>query len=132
MSRVTIELSGTDTLLRKLAVRGAPVASALSRAIYEEANEVFRESQLQVPYRTGALAGSGMVNLPTIDSSGNILVEIFYGGAAAPYALYVHEERDRNYRNGRKAKYLYDPMMRRVGIMGKNIMDRVDHMLKVA
>jgi hypothetical protein len=108
------------------------VASALSRAIYEEANEVFRESQLQVPYRTGALAGSGMVNLPTIDSSGNILVEIFYGGAAAPYALYVHEERDRNYRNGRKAKYLYDPMMRRVGIMGKNIMDRVDHMLKVA
>jgi len=132
VSRVTIELSGTDTLLRKLAVRGAPVASALSRAIYEEANEVFRESQLQVPYRTGALAGSGMVNLPTIDSSGNILVEIFYGGAAAPYALYVHEERDRNYRNGRKAKYLYDPMMRRVGIMGKNIMDRVDHMLKVA
>lgn len=129
---MSVELSGTDTLLRKLAIGGPPVARALARAIYEEANEVFRESQMQVPYRTGALAGSGMVNLPAIDASGNILVEIFYGGAAAPYALWVHEDRDRNYRNGRKAKYLYDPMMRRVGIMGKNVMSRVEDMLKAA
>lgn len=131
MGRVYLELDGTSALLRKLAVGGRVVAGHVSVAIFEEAWEIFRKSQQQVPYRYGYLAGSGRVDPPTL-VNGEIVVQIFYGGAAAPYALWVHENRDMNFRNGRKAKYLYDPVMERVGVFDKNIARRVEDMLRSA
>ena len=131
MSKVRIELGGTTQLLRKLAVGGPKVAGHVSMAIYEEAWEIFRQSQQEVPYRYGFLAASGRVD-PPILSTGEIVVEIFYGGAAAPYALWVHENREMNFRNGRKAKYLYDPVMARMRVFDKNIALRVEDMLRSA
>jgi hypothetical protein len=131
MANISIRLDGTSLLLRKLAVGGAKVSGHVSMAIYEEAWEIFRQSQIEVPYRHGFLAGSGRVDPPTIINN-EILVQIFYGGAAAPYALWVHENRDMNFRNGRKAKYLYDPVMKRMRVFDKNIATRIEHMLRNA
>jgi len=131
MARVSINLDGTSRLLRKLAVGGPVVAAHVSMALFEESWEIFRKSQLQVPYRYGFLASSGRVEPPVMEE-GKILVQIFYGGAAAPYALWVHENREMRFRNGRKAKYLYDPVMERMRVLDKNIGSRVEDMLRSA
>jgi len=131
MGRIVIQLDGTSELLRKLAVGGRVVTGHVSMALYEEAWEIFRQSQIEVPYRYGYLASSGRVDPPTMNYN-QVLVQIFYGGAAAPYALFVHENRDMNFRNGRKSKYLYDPVMARVRVFDKNIGRRVEHMLRTA
>lgn len=131
MGRVAIDLDGTSQLLRKLAVGGPIVAGHVSTAVFEEAWEIFRQSQQEVPYRYGFLAGSGRVDPPTMVNN-QIVVQIFYGGAAAPYALWVHENRDMNFRNGRKAKYLYDPVMQRLKVLDKNIAMRVENLLENA
>lgn len=131
MGRVSIQMDGTTKLIRKLATGGIVVTGHVSTAIFEEAWEIFRKSQQEVPYRYGFLAGSGRVDPPTMVNN-EIVVQIFYGGAAAPYALWVHENRDMNFRNGRKAKYLYDPVMQRVGVFDKNIAARVEQMLRTA
>lgn len=41
-------------------------------------------------YSGGALRASGHVKLPEVEPGG-ITVELGFGGAAAPYAVYVHE-----------------------------------------
>lgn len=131
MGRITIQLDGTTKLIRKLTTGGIVVTGHVSTAIFEEAWEIFRQSQQEVPYRYGFLAGSGRVDPPTMIRN-EIVVQIFYGGAAAPYALWVHENRDMRFRNGRKAKYLYDPVMQRVKVFDKNIAARVEDMLRKA
>jgi hypothetical protein len=129
MARVNVTLSGTDALVRVLARGGKNVVPVVGRAIHEEALLIFDESQSEVPYRYGYLAGSGMVDPPVVTGS-NVEVQIGYGGAAAPYALMVHESRDKKFRNGRKSKYLEDPVMRAVGRFGDSVGRRVDSYLR--
>lgn len=67
------------------------------------ADEILRLSALQVPLDTGALQNSGRVDLyPT-----HRYVEVGYH---TPYASRLHEHPEYNFQNGRKGKYLEDPI----------------------
>ena len=118
MPKQTIEVDSKE--LAKIPIRGGALAGvALSAALYKEAATIFEESQDQVPLDTGNLRASGKLGLPQVQGN-ELVVEITYGGAAADYALLVHEDMERTYRNGKKSKYLEDPAKRRLeGMSGR-------------
>lgn len=91
-----------------LAKQKSPLAVA--QAIHEEANKIFAQSQILVPVDTGVLRGSGGVSAPQQGPLG-YFVDIFYGGPAAPYALYVHEILGNYHNPPTQAKYLEQPFM---------------------
>ncbi len=118
MPKQTIEVDSKE--LTKILIRGGALAGmALSAALYKEAATIFEESQDEVPLDTGNLRASGKLGLPQVQGN-ELVVEITYGGAAADYALIVHEDMERNYRNNKKSKYLEDPAKRRLeGMSGR-------------
>lgn len=112
MAKYGIEVEAKE-LTRLLVLGGANAGRALGQALYREGAIIFEESQDEVPLDTGNLRASGKLGLPEVQGN-EIVVEISYGGAAADYALIVHEDLEKNFRNGKKAKYLEDPAKRRV------------------
>lgn len=72
---------------------------------FEQANEILRISVREVPLDTGRLQNSGVVE----DLSGEIGHIIAYDTA---YAAKMHENPQFNFQNGRKGKYLEDPVKR--------------------
>lgn len=94
------------------------MARASMQEFYREAEELIAESKPEVPVDTGALRNSGYVEQPQV-SGNKITVRCGYGGPAAGYALYVHENLEANHPVG-KAKYLEDPFNRRLpGLSGR-------------
>ena len=87
---MSVDVYGADDLLRQLVRMGQNSSAVVGRVMYAYANDVFNRSQYLVPVDTGALRSSGRVEAPVM-SGREIVVSIKYGGAAAPYALYVHE-----------------------------------------
>jgi len=118
VARYGVEIEAKE--LTKILVRGGEKAGrALGQALYREAAIIFEQSQDEVPIDTGNLRGSGNLGLPSAQGD-DIVVEISYGGAAADYALAVHEDMERTYRNGKKSKFLEDPAKRRIeGLDGR-------------
>jgi len=123
MPRYGIEVEDRE-LTRLLVLGGANAGRTLSQALYAEAAHIFAESQDEVPLDTGNLRASGKLGFPEVQGK-EIVVEISYGGAAADYALPVHENLEVNFRNGRKAKYLEDPAKRRVAGMNGRLLKAV-------
>jgi hypothetical protein len=76
--------------LQRLAERDKSLRPVIERAVFAEANTVLNESKKIVPVAFGALKASGVVEPPQSTGS-RTTVEVTYGGAAAPYALIVHE-----------------------------------------
>jgi hypothetical protein len=78
-------------------------------ALYTAAQKVMTESkQSFVPVDTGALRSSGYVREPTYTGTAT-KVELGFGGPAAPYAVYVHENMHAHHNVG-QAKYLEVPL----------------------
>ncbi|MBU1110784.1 HK97 gp10 family phage protein [Patescibacteria group bacterium] len=82
-------------------------------AVEKIANEVLRLSQGEVPLDTGALQSSGHVEKG--DNEQERLV-----GYNKVYASRLHENPQYNFKNGRKGKYLEDPLKNNLNIF-KNI-----------
>jgi hypothetical protein len=123
--KITVVTEGMDELARLLVKGGAVAVAATGRALYAEANDIFNKSQAQVPVDTGALRSSGHVSLP-VATPRSIEVTIGYGGAAAPYAYYVHENLEANHPKGGKAKYLEDPSNEAIGGILERVAGYVD------
>ena len=77
------------------------------RALETVADELLRLSQLEVPFKQGHLL-----------QSGNTEAEADYWvvGYNTHYAAKMHEHPEFNFRNGRKGKYLEDPMKMNLAI----------------
>lgn len=80
------------------------------QALRETGETIMAASKRMVPYRTGALQGSGTVFPPRRDGRRFIIV-LGYGGPAVPYALYVHENLTARHMPGTGAKYLEIPVL---------------------
>lgn len=130
MGNWKIEVEGVEKLQKMLKVGGQQAMTATARALYTEANKIFFDSQAQVPIDTGALRASGMVTKPYFVGN-TATVEIGYGGAAAPYALIVHEDLEANHEVG-KAKFLEDPLTKAIPELGKSVANSVEQLLKGA
>lgn len=84
----------------------------VNRALSQMADALLLLSSNEVPFDESTLSKSGHVF-----TDGDFQTGVAYGGVSAPYALYQHEgvradgtHRIRNYQNGRKGKYLEDPV----------------------
>ena len=125
----TFTLEGDVELQAVLRAAQLQAPKAVAIAIYEEANVIFAKSQVLVPVDTGALRGSGGVS--AIQGSGQgMYVDIFYGGPAASYALYVHEIIGNYHKPPTQAKYLEQPFMQSLAEIQNNISRRIIHILK--
>jgi len=114
----------TKQLVKLLALGGPAAVNTLGQALYKEAAVIFEESQDEVPVDTGILRSSGQLGLPKIEG-GELVVDITYGGAAADYAIYVHEDLEMRHQPGKKAKFLEDPARRRIRGMDERLLGMV-------
>ncbi len=108
-----IEVSGLDKLLEKLGALAPKVKHAAETELYHIAEEIMANSKEVVPVDTGALMSTGHVDAP-VETDHGVSISMGYGGPAAPYALYVHEELDPNInwsRPGSGPKFLENPVI---------------------
>lgn len=63
----------------------------VAKGLYMEAERIMAMAKEEfVPVKTGTLRSTGHVKAPRIEN-GRIVVELAFGGPAAPYAVVVHE-----------------------------------------
>jgi hypothetical protein len=124
-----MDVIGLDRLLGALTVGGIHAAKATVAALYREGQIVFAESQEEVPVDTGSLRASGHI-IPPVVVGDEAYVEIVYGGPAAPYAFFVHENLEAYHVSPTKAKYLEGPANRRVEALGNRIILEVEGILR--
>jgi hypothetical protein len=86
----SVRVKGLAPLMAAFTAAGNDAPKFAARALYEEAQEAFAISQTLVPVDMGVLRASGQVHFPVMSGT-KAMVMITYGGAAAPYAIYVHE-----------------------------------------
>ena len=123
-SSFRLDLFGDKELVNALEAGKENTPQAIAQAIWEEANLIFAKSQILVPVDTGVLSGSGGVSAPQMGAQG-YFVDIFYGGPAAPYALYVHEIIGNYHNPPTQAKYLEQPVMEAMSTIQENIKGRI-------
>lgn len=125
----TFSLEGDLELKAMLVAAREKSPLAVAQAIYEEANLIFAKSQVLVPVDTGVLRGSGGVSAPQKGTTG-YFVDIFYGGPAADYALYVHEIIGNYHKPPTQAKYLEQPFMEALPQIQNNLSRRILHIVR--
>ena len=126
-----LQWEGIEKLTRMLSLHGSSVVQPIARALYEESQIIFDKSQAQCPVDTGALINSGRVEEPKIEGS-QVVVEFFYGGTAASYALMVHEDPEMRHDAGKKYRYLADPVEQAAPKVMLGVVDRVEKMMREA
>jgi hypothetical protein len=131
MSKIIKNPGASDaiTVAENLGDLTAGVARATARAAYEVGHILLNNAISVTPMDTGDLRDSGYVTWK--GGGGSIEVEVGFGGAAAPYALAVHElEGSINWSEpGTGAKYLERPFDGMKGKFSQMIADRVADML---
>lgn len=127
---IHIDLVGYDRLARMVSnsASGRSINNYMEAALHEEAAEVMLVSQELVPVRYGYLKASGNVSNPTRTMDG-VTVQLYYGGPAAPYALYVHEI-PRRHAAPTRSKFLELPMKRQAEGLGDRLLARIEHMFR--
>jgi hypothetical protein len=132
-----IELKGMKKLI-EVTERVDGGEQILAQAMYSEATTILNESKKIVPVATGNLRASGRVERP-VTGKGRASVEITYGGAAAPYALIVHEVPPNTggrwgtgltHAAGKSYKYLEMPVMAHKDKFVDGVRGRVNEMLE--
>lgn len=88
---------GLQELRRSMMAKGA-------QGLYEGGQVIMTDAKRRVPVDLGNLKGSGYVTAPT-PNEGGMHVEVGFGGPAASYAIYVHEDLSAHHPVG-EAKYL--------------------------
>ena len=125
----TFEIDGAEQLRHVLEVSGKDAGRVVGQVITEEANMIFAKAMILTPIDTGALRGSGGVSAP-MNSPQGIAVDIFFGGPAAPYALYVHEIMYYKHNAPTQAKYLEQPFMERLPDIQRNMAQRIIDLMR--
>lgn len=123
------EIEGAQELRNMLEISGKDAGRVVGQVITEEANTIFGKALILTPVDTGALRGSGGVSAPMNTPEG-IGVDIFFGGPAAPYAMYVHEIIGNYHNPPTQAKYLEQPFMERLPEIQSNMARRIIDLLK--
>lgn len=117
--RFMVNVQGLDKL-ESLAGKSKQINTLLARSMHSEAETVLNESKKIVPVDLGTLKNSGAVQKPKVTKK-SVEVDITYGGAAAPYALIVHEDPDARHAPGKTFKYLERPFLARADTFARNV-----------
>ena len=88
--KIDFTIKGLDKVRKMLRQHQEKAVFALKKEMYLEAEGIMTQAKELVPVDTGTLKDSGVVQLPR--DEGSVIVEEFgFGGPAAPYAVFVHE-----------------------------------------
>ena len=106
-------------MMIKVTVRGDidfdPVINDLRtqsiRAVRKASEYILQQSKTNIPHDTGLLENSGATDYEYLTSQSEAIASVFYD---TPYAIATHEDLTRNYRNGRKPKYLEDAVRKNI------------------
>lgn len=105
--------STPEQFARKIALANLAGPKAILASLVQEAEIILTASKRDyVPVDTGALRASGFTEPPVQTATGGS-VTFGFGGAAAPYAVLVHEDLTVRHRVG-QAKYLEIPTRARI------------------
>lgn len=99
--RISASMSMKTDNFKDIAAR---MASALGKGVHGAAQEIMNDAKKRTPVKTGALRASGTVSEPMVDGKG-VYCELRFGGAAASYAIFVHERTNARHPVG-EAKFL--------------------------
>jgi hypothetical protein len=100
---IGVKFTGVGKVAANLTALTAKVPLVVQAALREEAEIEMTEAKKRTPVDLGALRSSGTVT--TSRSGTSVRAELGFGGAAAPYAIYVHEDLDAYHKVG-DAKFL--------------------------
>lgn len=106
---VTFEIEGAADLSKKLAKLAEVLPAEVGKALRQEAEIEMTEAKRRTPVLTGNLRSSGHVVGPD-KKSNDVEVSLRFGGPAAPYAIYVHENLEAFHKVG-QAKFLESTLM---------------------
>ena len=112
---ISFEILGLERLQQRFQAAAPSIQHEVEKELFQFGEEVMAASKLIVPVDTGALMSTGHVDLP-VTSGNEVTVKLGYGGPAADYALYVHENMNANVnwtRPGSGPKYLEGPIRQR-------------------
>lgn len=119
-----VTVTGIEKVQRRLQQLAQRIPNEVARALYEEAQIERTESMRRTPVDTGALRGSHHVTGPEIRGR-EISVTIEVGGAAAPYAIQVHEDLSAFHRVG-QAKFLESTILESAPFFASRVARRID------
>ena len=108
---VEFKITGMENVMQNLhaVARRAPRRAAA--ALFQEGELVMAQAKRRTPVDTGVLQSSGRVAAPRVGGAGSdVSVELSFGGAAAPYAVTVHEDLSAKHPTG-QAKFLEQPLL---------------------
>lgn len=123
-----MSLIGKDKLIANMHNVLVREPEVLARAMYVEGESIITDAKNECPVRYGVLRASGHVQEPVIGDR-IVTVKLGFGGPAAPYAVFVHENLEASHAVG-KAKFLEDPMNRHAATMLQRIGEEVSVSLK--
>jgi predicted GTPase len=120
---VGFQIAGLDAVRGKLLGLSAGMEDAVANALEAEAEIEMTEAKRRTPVLTGVLRASGHVQ-PVKRSGREISVVLAFGGPAAPYAVYVHENLEAFHKNG-QAKFLESVILESAPHLANRIAERV-------
>lgn len=91
LADLTFDLKGAPEVMAKIQAAMATMKTQASAALYQEAEVEMTEAKARTPVDTGTLRDSGHVQAPVEDAD-SVSVTMGFGGAAAGYAIIVHED----------------------------------------
>ncbi len=117
-------LSGVEKVQRNLILLASRVPQQVAAALYAETQVLATESRRRTPVLTGALRQSHMVSRPVVQGR-DISCQIRVGGAAAPYAIFVHENLAAFHKVGR-AKFLESAILEARSTFAARVASRIN------
>jgi hypothetical protein len=124
MPSLELEFKGMDALERNLRALAAEMPDEINVALYQEAEIEMTEAKQRTPVDTGSLRNSGVVQRLDGDAG----VRLGFGGPAADYAVYVHENLEAHHPTG-QAKFLESVLVESAPSLPKRIAERVQRLI---
>ena len=122
---VTFSLRGVDAVDARLIAIGGSMRKQGAAALFAEAEIEMAEAKRRTPVDTGTLRASGFVEPPQMGFGKDITVTLGFGGAAAGYAVYVHEDLEAFHTVG-QAKFLESTLLESAPFLAARIARRID------
>lgn len=128
MSKIISNPNASDpfTVAANLEGLSRGVVDATNAAVYQVGHELLNKAIPLTPMDTGDLRDSGFVGWSKKGGQGEVEVTVGFGGAAAPYALFVHEMTGATFQEaGTGAKYLERPYNEMRGKIARLVAEKV-------
>lgn len=120
---VNVQITGEDALLNSLRAFASQAGQAFAAALVQEAEVIMADAKARTPVDTGSLRGTGHVQPPQGEGD-ETSVTMGFGGPAAEYAVFVHENLTAHHPVG-EAKFLERAVLAAAPDLAKRLAARV-------